>query len=296
VLADLPNSSFRFSDPKQGSVFGALINGFLCVMHAFRIEFALTFDPSPTRGVGGSPMKRELWQIGIVQNVVFDKINFEYDGGIKFQETFRNSVLDSWATIHSPFYGDPVLVETCQLDPHLPCKQFIRLMTPVIDVWYTSKGYGEFLSPYDPTEVLVNNQPNSVDMWDEPTFGARKQLSNGAWISVAERIRAFQIWLVAQTSTRVHVLASLGPFSLVFWMTARAPADLLSIGTPPNSFGYYGEAGITQSVNRSGKTPPPTLRMQAGTGGRNPVLTGQTANDRGRHWLINKGLIPPNRV
>lgn len=294
LVADLSSSSITFNNPRQGAVFGAIINMFACVMHEFAIEFEFNFDPNPRSGVGGSPATREWWEIGIVQNVVFELINFEYDDGTTFNRTFTNAVLDNVATAHNPFYHDPVIVPACQLDPLLPCSRYIHVMVPWVHVFYTSRGYGELLNPWGPIgdDVEITNKPDSVDMVDEPSFGARKQLQNGAWITVAEHILAFQTWLVAKSPSQVHVLASVGPFSMIFWMTARPSSNLLTIGHPPHSFGFYGQQGIARRVNRSGRGSPASIRLQAGTGSTRPVLQGQTANERGRQWLRTNNLVP----
>jgi hypothetical protein len=292
LLADLANCSINFTNPKQGAAFGAITNLFICVMHAFDMEFGITFDPDPKKGVGGTFPAREWWDIGIIQNVVFEHIRFEYDDGSVFSEDFKDAVLDTVSSSHKPFYADPVIVPGCQLDPMLPCARFIKVMEPVLEVAVTAKGYGELLDPWDSTGVAVANKPDSVTMADEPSFGARKQLQNGAWIADAEHIMAFQTWLVAQSPTTTHVVASFGPFSLVFWMTAQASPGQLSIGAPPHQFTFYGEKGTARKVNRKTTPASPTFQVQSGNGGRKPVLSGQTANDRGRQWLRSKGLVP----
>jgi hypothetical protein len=293
LVVDLPGSSFSFNNPKQDDVFGAVLNMFVCVMHEFEIVFGLGFDPDPRKGVGGSPAQPESWDIGIVQNVIFERMNFVYDNGTTFTADFPNPVLDSVATLNPPFYDDPVIVPACKLDPMLPCTKYVSVSEPVLNVFYTSRGYGELLAPtsVDPTGVAVTNSPNSVNMLDEPSFGARKMLKNGAWITDAEHIIAFQTWLVAKTPSKVHLLAYVGPFSLVFWMSAQPSPDLLSIGAPPNQFGFYGTDGIVKKVNRSSSSSA-TIAMHSGAGGKGPVLVGPTANERGRNWLRTNNLLP----
>ncbi len=116
--------------------------------------------------MGGSPPQRESWSIGIVQNVVFERLNFEYSDGRRFTKEFPDPILDSVATQNPPFIHDPVFIEACKLDPILSCKKQIRVQEPVINVFYTSKGYGETLDPHDPTGVAFTNKPDSVNMVD----------------------------------------------------------------------------------------------------------------------------------
>lgn len=283
LVADLSNTSIAFDKPKD-VVFGAVINAFVCVMHYFEIEFAFNFDPDPRRGVGGSPATREMWEIGIVQNVVFEMINFEYEDDTTFNTTFTNVVLDSVATVHLPFYQDPVIVP--------PGYKPIKPIVPVVDVFYTSRGYGQLADPWNPIGVVITNTPQSVNMADNPSFGARKQLKSGAWITVAEHILAFHTWLVAKSPSQVHVLANVGPFSLIFRMTCQPSSNLLTIGNPPFSFNFYGQQGIARRVNRFGRGAPAGVRGQAGRGSTHPVLQGQTANERGRQWLRTNNLLP----
>ena len=291
LVWDPQNSSISFSNPTQGAVFGAISNFFVCVMYQFGVDFAFRFDPNPRRGVGGSPATRESWEIGIVQNVVYEKIDFEYSDGTAFTNVFTSAALDSVAQIHQPFYHDPVRMPACQLAPNLPCSRYIPVMVPVVDLWYTSQGYGDLLDPWHPSGVAITNSPQSVNMVDEPTFGGRLRLSNGAIVTKAEHILGFQIWLIAKRQSQVHMLANVAPFSMVFWLSTQPTPNLLTIGTPAHSFGFYGSQGIVRTVIHSSGVPA-NIRIQSGAGGRSPVLGGQTANDRGRRWLRSNGLLP----
>jgi hypothetical protein len=291
ILVDLPNSTVDFQNPKNGVPMGAITNMFICTMHAFEISFSLTFDPDPKKGVGGSPASMESWSVGIVQNVIHEMINFQYDDGSQFKEEFKSPVLDSIdKTVSLPFYGDPVFLEACKFDPTLPCGQWIPAQVPVMRIFYTSSGYGELLDPWDASGVHTSNKPDTLNMGDEPNFGARLRLQNGALIKRAEHVMSFQTWLVAQTPAKTLFLAHVPAFSLVFWMDTLPSPGLLSIGTPPFNFAFYGEAGVTKTVKSSGTSA--RVRMGLGNGGRNPIMTGDTANTRGRNWLKQNSLMP----
>jgi len=291
ILVDLPNSTVSFHSPTNGVPMGPISNTFICTMHAFEISFSVRFDPNPARGVGGSPASKEYWSVGIVQNVIHEMVNFRYDDGSQFTTVFNAAALDMIdRTANSPFYGDPIYLETCRIDPQLPCGHWVPAQVPMMNVFYTSRGYGELLDPWNPTGVDISNQPDAVNIADEPNFGARLRLQNGALISRAEHVISIQTWLVAKTPSNTHLLAHVPAFSLVFWMDTRPSPGLLSIGTPPFSFGFYGEAGITRRVRSSGATP--SVRMGSGQGGRTPIMTGDTANTRGRNWLRTNGLLP----
>ena len=287
IVADIPNTTVNFKNPKKGIPMLPISNLFLCVQHAFDMTFAFKFDSNPKKGVGGSPQLRDLWQIGIVQNVLFEMYNFEYDDGSTFKVEFKDAAVDSGAAIYPPFYGDPAYIPACKIDPILKCDRYIPIMVPVSDVWITKTGYTDFP---DPWTNATDNRPTSLDMIDEPFFGARLRLKNGALISRAESITAFQTWLVAQRGQQTEVLATVPPFSLVFWLQTQPSPGLLSIGTPPHSFAFYGENGISRKVKASGGVANITPR--AGNGGRTPVLTGETANDRANKWIKSVGLVP----
>jgi len=291
ILADLPNSTVDFQNPKNGVPMGPITNMFICTMHAFEITFGVKFDPDPKSGVGGSPANMESWSVGVVQNVIHEMINFEYDDGSQFKEEFNSAALDSIdRTINLPFYGDPIYMETCKIDPQLPCGKWIPAQVPVMNVFYTSRGYGELLDPWDAIGVHTSNKPDQLNVMDEPNFGARLRLKNGALISRAEHVMSFQTWLVAKTPTKTHFLAHVPAFSLVFWMQTTPSPGLLSIGTPPFNFAFCGEAGIAKKVKSSGASA--TVKIGSGQGGRTPIMTGDTANVRGRNWLKKNNLLP----
>ena len=290
IVADLDSISVIFTDPKKNVPMGAITNAFLCVQHAFEISFGIHFDPNPRKGVGGSPATKEAWQVGIVQNVLFEMYNFTYDDGSTFRTEFKHPVVDAGNKFYAPFYNEPVIVQACKLDPMLKCSKYIPIMIPVADIWYTSQGFGELLDPYNAIGVATSNKPDSFNLIDEPFFGARLRLPNGALIKRAESISAFQTWLVAQHGSTTDVLATVPPFSLAFWMETHASPGLLTIDTPPYDFAFYGEAGISTKVKADGEIAHLTPRL--GDGGRRPVLSGELANDRANNWAKGQGLTP----
>jgi len=288
---DLSQSTIDFTNPPTKVPIGGVTNEFVCFMHQFEIQFFLTFDKNPKVGFGGAPAEAELWRLGIIQNVLFERLSFTYDNGKTFEENFNLSILDGGAETYSPFYHDPVLTPACKYDPTLSCHTMIREMTPVTDIWYSSSGYGELLDPNDASGIHADNKPEVLNMIDAPWFRARLRLPSGATITRAERILAFQTWLVAASGGEVkHVLASTEPFSLVFWLTASPKPGALSIDVPPHSFAFYGEAGIARTVKKGGTVP--TVKILAGKGARDPLMKGTLANDRDNQWMQTKGLNP----
>jgi hypothetical protein len=278
----------EFRDPKNDDVFNAVANTCRCVMHSFYIKFAFGFDADPRRGVGGQPSDSESWRIGIVQNVVYEKVKFKYSDGALFEKEWPDQVLDSSASLNLGFYNDPVTVPACQVDPRMKCSQWLPIFTPVHDIVYGKAGYKELVDSDGGQQT--STVPTMVDMYDEPAFGARMRREK-AVITIAEHILAFQVWLVAQRLKQLEVLAYIEPFSLVFALTAQPRPDALSIQTPPFQYNYYGVRDITHST-RVKSSGTPTVRMYPGRSKRTPLLDGQTANERGRTWLRTSGLLP----
>lgn len=296
LLPDLQYGQAHFNDPTDETVVDLLDGGFINVMHAFDIEFYFKF--APNGGIGGAPQMREQWKVGIVQNVIFEYVRYEYEGKNKdgkrniFEKQFVNACLDSTATKSLPFYGEPVFIPGPSLDG-VPSKKMVPLTTPVVDIWLTSKGYGSALNPADPSGVKITNEPSSVDIMDEPKFGGRTHLASGAMIKRADRIVSFQAWLVAIKGTQREVLASCEPFSLVSNLTFddREKNKDYGGGTPDYKSSYHGTKGIT-NILRTNKQGTPAIGLTIGNGGRDPVFSGNSANDRGRSWLRENDLLP----
>jgi len=246
----------------------------------YMIRFGIGFDPSPRKGVGGSPAGKQSWTIGVVQNVVSEIVKLEYDDGSVFQTTFPTPVLDSSAKFYKPFVYD--LPD--QSGPAAPGKR------PLVDVTYTSKGYDELFDPFDPP--VITNRPNFVDMVDRPSISAKLILASGGWIQKATHIVSFQVWLVATTPAGTLLIANVPPFSLVATCELIVPSGIArQIFSSPiaSTFNSYTEAGIarTVNINSNGRTVTAT----EGGGGVTPVLTGTTANDRGEAWLRTNQLV-----
>ena len=290
LLPDLHYGRPNFTDPKDGTEINLLDGGFTNLMHAFAIEFYFKFDPK--LGIGGVTPMKEQWQVGIVQNVIFEHMRYEYEGGVVFDQEFVNPILDSTATKSFPFYGEPVFVPGPSLYG-IPSKKMTPLTVPVVNIWLTSKGYGTALNPRDPSGVAITNEPSSVDIMDEPKFGGRTQLGNRAMIKKADHIMSFQAWLIAIKGTQSEVLASCEPFSLVSNLTfeKRDKKKEYGRGTPKYTSTYHGTKGIERHL-RTKVSGTPDIAIVAGNGGRSPVLSGDTANARGRSWLHTNNLIP----
>ena len=291
ILPDLPHCQANFTDPKDATEINLLDGTFVNVMHAFNMEFYLKFDPKT--GIGGATPIREQWQVGIVQNVVYEHLRYEYEGKTIFETEFVPPALDTMAKKSLPFYGEPYY----ELAPPMygiPSKKKIPIMVPVISIWLTPKGYGSELNPSDPSGVKITNEPSSVNIMDQPGFGARTRLANGAMIKKADHILSFQAWLVAIKGTQLEVMASCEPFSLISNLTFddRDKQKEYGLGgTPQFVSSFHGAKGIERRL-RTDKNGTPNVAIVAGNGGRPPVTSGTSATTRGRGWLLANDLVP----
>lgn len=68
--------------------------------------FSIGFNPRG--GVGGDPATPQQVTVGIVQNVVFERIVLIY-GSKQFSVDLPGTVLDTVADVYTPFYADPDL-------------------------------------------------------------------------------------------------------------------------------------------------------------------------------------------
>jgi len=282
MLVNLLTSNFRFDvNSDNDGTFYVDTSNFVVSPIGFQIRFGLSFDANPLHGVGGRPTAPQDWTVGIVQNVVFEKLRLEYDDGNVFQTEFSGPALDSRARYNLPFVYDP--------PPH-PASPAANQKgwRPLADIKYSSAGYDYFIDPWAPTKF--SNMPAFVEMIDAPLLSA-KLILNGAWIKKITRITSFQAWLIAKTPTSTFQLAFVPPVSAVCEYETDPPnfgvARMVSSRPSILRWIAYVEAGISKTVGaRSG----PSVRVAPGRGGT-PVMLGETAGTRGQNWLATNKLI-----
>lgn len=286
IVVDLQRSDITIKDPLfPHDAMDAMHNQVGFDMHSFMIAFGVAFDADPKKGVGGAPADADLWRIGIVQNVMYQMLNFEYENNNKFTVEFKTPAVDIVdGTFSKPFYADPVFGRTR------------RNTRPVSDIWFTSQGYGELLSPISANGVATNNKPDSLDMWDEPSTGVKMRLNDGSLITRIEKVVSFQTWLVAKTGGNIQVLAHAPPFSLAFWidtLPSTSSTRDLSFFTPKFKSGFFAQKGIwsAKTVSRTASGSP-IVQPALGNGGKTPVLSGQSAGERAVAWIKSKGIYP----
>ncbi|MBZ5685126.1 MAG: hypothetical protein LAP86_08825 [Acidobacteriia bacterium] len=310
IVVDLANSDAHFEAPTILTSSDLGFNQFVYDMPSWAVSFAIKFDPDPNKGIGGAPQDSELWEIGIVQNLLFERILFEYSGVPVFSTEFTAPTVDILDnSFDRPFYSSP------ELGPNR------RKTRAVTHIWYSSQGYGELLDPSSTSGVRVNNMPNLLDMWDQPSGGVLLR-RNGSLLNRVEKVLCFQTWLVARKkglfslpagSSQIKalrdafipallrpavqstiVLAHVPAFTLTFWLTITGPGKGF-VPTPTFDYGVYGENGFLpkKRINHAFQTimgPLPSVSANLGDGGRFPITIGRASAEQARNWLSVNGL------
>ncbi len=288
LVADLSYCESDFWTPKfdENTDINLLIGSFLAYMHAFTIELGFAFDAKG--GVGGNSKTREPWQVGLVQNSIYEYIRYEYEGEKVFSKEFINATLDSTSPEYSPFYGAPATVDVSLENG----SSTIPFSVPVKKLWLSSEGIHR-----NPNGGPITGEKLSVNLVDQPQFGGRTHLANGAMIKQAERILSLRVWLVAKAGEQLRVLSYSTPFTLVSTLTfaKRDSNKEYGRGTTAPTALYYGADGILKfSKLRERHKAMPKIKVLGFNKDANvdPVTTGITANDQGRSWLRTNNLLP----
>jgi hypothetical protein len=309
ITVDLTKSFARFEAPLilTRNDFG--FNNFGYNMPSWEISFAINFNPDPNKGIGGAPQDAELWEIGIVQNLLFERMLYEYTDTPAFRAEFKRSRVDIVDnSFDRPFYSSPDVGSGR------------RKIRPVAHIWYSSQGYGEVLDPSNSSGVQTNNQPDSLNMWDQPSGGVLLR-RDGSLLKRIEKVLSFQAWLVVRKKgpfslspglaqvqalrdslipalmrpfvESTVVLAQVPAFTLTFWLTIIDPPAL---GKDPTfDYGVYGEDGFLpkKPINHKFKSilgPLPSADPKLG--GNVPVMIGPPAAEQARTWLSANSLTP----
>jgi hypothetical protein len=268
--------SFNISAPVFSTIgFGS----YAFDMGVLDCRFMIGFNPRG--GVGGTPATPQQVTIGIVQNVVFERMVLTY-GSTEFSVDFPGAALDTIANFYTPFYADPDLGSGMAQSSE--------------DIWLTANGYDRIIDPFDPTGKGASNTPGLLELADQPSLGLRLRLDDGSMLTSAERIIALQQWVIVQQNGRNLTIASAGPFSMVYWMNVQSMGSTL--GLPSFHYAGFGADGIFKrkdlAKDEFQATSNASTKFQLGNGGRNPVFGGQTANDRGLDWVTRNGLVAKN--
>ena len=313
IVVEIDRCKATFSDPGTLDIGFNLAQVFGYPMHSFEIQYGVRFDPDPDAGIGRDPKTEENWRLGIIQNVLLERLLFVYEDAEKkrpsqnLEKAFMLPEVDivPKSTAY-PFYGD----QNVQ-----PGKSLIT--RPVAEITYSSRGYRETGSK----SSAFDNSPSTFNMWDQPGGGApltkdgtfrlrrlEKQLIFQSWLvaiktgefptgnPTLDRLRDLFIPAIIRSGVSVVALASIPPFATTFWadfdLAGFRPKN--SIDTPDFTWGLYGSEGYfpTKKVDRSITSlgPRPDVRAVIGDGQRSPVASGASALEGVTLWLKSVGL------
>lgn len=254
----------------------------------------------PRARLAPPPRRAEPWRIGLVQNVLYERILVEYREQEPYEVTWSRSALDIGSEAYRPFYNEPYVV-TVTLPSAAPgITQPIVSRESIIavhEVRYGPRGFGMLLDPWDPDGYSpLPNQVLRLRMEDRPFLILRNWY--GSELVRAEQVLVMRFWIIAiGPSTRPVVIGHSPPFTLVAWMQL-APRQFLTLQPSP-TWGSYDLPGATTRIIRdpariAALQQRDVLRPIPGPGPV-PLLTGTSANARTGAWIEAQGLLPPVR-
>jgi len=289
-----PIDSFRTAPPYYVQERDAWIQSLSRYSYQVDIEYDHRARMAPT------PRRVEQWRIGIVQNVLYERILIEYHDQHPFTVTWARPALDIGSEAYRPFYNEPYTVEVRIPFSIEGVDRIIEDRIQVVavhEVWYGPRGIGLLLDPWDPDGYApLPSQILRLSMEDQPRNAIRNW--NGSELVRAERVLVMRFWVVAMGArSRPVVLGASPPFTLVAWMRL-APRQLHSIQPRP-AWGAYSLAGanprIIESlvlVERLQARGGPLRPLPARDDTPAPLYTGVSANERGTAWMRENGLLP----
>lgn len=282
LLIDLDKSSLTFAPSKTQSLH-EVENKFWFDSVRADIQFSFAFEPGSSDGVP-PPKRPENWRVGIVMNVVYASLYFQYEGMKPISHEFTKPLLDSAAdTKYLPFVHQPVMGSAKLVDPNLP-NIAVPIMTPVRDVVFSPDGIREDRFSRRPDQHL------DVRYVDVPRYGGILFTKGGAWIRDARSIVTLGIWCVAMPvgdPRKATVLGYVDPFSLVSSVEFEKKEGPRSLGVPKWSANDTVRLCRVRFVDRGLPNCPDNAhsRLHSGPGNAMPVLDGTTAVTTIRGWL-----------
>ena len=136
LVAVIEHSKIVFV-PNSTSVYPNVVTNWVtCRMPLFGLYYDFAFGKAKNIR---PPKFAQLWEVGIVQNVLFDKIKLVYEDDHVYRAVFDTPAVDVADKEHAPFLHGPI--ELLPPEFQTPVKDQTS-MIPVRKVWYTSRGIG----------------------------------------------------------------------------------------------------------------------------------------------------------
>lgn len=268
-----------------------------------RYSYEVDVEYTPRAPLARAPRQVEQWRIGIVQNVIYERILVEYFDQEPYTVTWTRPALDIGSEAYRPFYNEPYTVNI-----RIPLRiagidQILEDRVSVVavhEVLYGPRGLGLLYDPWAPDGYApLPNQILRLRMEDRPAHALRNWNNND--LARAERVMVMRFWIIAMDMTSRSVVLGFSPqFTLVAWMQL-ARRGLRSIQPRP-TWGAYSRTGahtriiesheqVERLQRRDGSIQPQPARG----GSPAPLLTGTSANERGLSWLQANNLLPSRR-
>ncbi len=154
ITVDLSGSNILFNDPlllDQSTTLNTISGNMGYDLFSFEPTFEIKFDSDPRVGIGGAPAQPERWKIGIVQNILYESLLFEYENSGVIQTEFKAPAIDCVrGTKNIPFYADPQL------------NQNTKITRPMANIIYTAQGYREENIGAPAQQAAQPNKPTTL--------------------------------------------------------------------------------------------------------------------------------------
>jgi hypothetical protein len=287
IVLDRNGSYAVTKTPNTNPGVEPILNTATIFSHRTEVRLAYQFKDSPNLGAPAPLSGRDYFQIGLIQNVLFEKIFFQYDGQPPIAKEWVTRVVDS-AGDSFPFYGDGDRVL-------LPSGKQSENTTPFREFFYGPKGFGQVSNPFGGSadDIDLENK-GSVNMIDEPMVQVPFR-KDGDSLRVAEHILAFGLWLVLVDTGRKSptvAVGHLGPFTVLSRTEFELVDGLSAFSTPDYRFFFHAQNGIAKRLNKAIADRGGSTSLTPQQGGKLPLMTGETANTRGLQWMQSVGLAP----
>jgi hypothetical protein len=290
LVVNLAESNFDvFADSAKAPTASAIgIGEIKCTMSVFGGKFSFAFKDGA--GVHAPSTQPTMpWRIGVVQNVLYERMVFTFEHKTVKAE-FVKPAVDSNARTAFPFIGESERANRAD-------RTFSEVV-PYRDLYYNTRGLGEILNPWEkfpkdlePIAEKRRAYVQTVNWLDQPSFGCPLRPTNGGLLLELSQIVTFMVWLVAIDPLKrpgsPQVLAHVGPFSLVYSAKAQDPQRYTqTLSYPPYEYFAYGANGYVSHVSSGLQNTNPRIQIRAGAGARAPLLNGETANNRDVNWFV----------
>ena len=228
------------------------------------------------------PKGSEQWNVGFIQNVVFDMIAVEYEGGKKFSGRWDAPILDASSDQAAPFYAEA-------WKQPIVCRPLIYDGSKITEVSVAANGQ---------SLTYAGVSDAGFAMSDGPQVQLRAKLDSGASLISFQRAISLQTWLVARKPNNETIfLLGVGPETLYLEASLKPLPQMSLMRQEEYSGNYAWTGGIETNLARlssisSGRVKGPQIQAKPHPANVKAVMDGDLANARGMNWIRANALIP----